>query len=907
MVEEVFESSGQGLFRGLTPVFDTSVMTERLKAVVAAVSQPGASVLLLGEPGAGKSRLAEAAAYTLEAQESPEFFVTVMSTPPVETSGIAAVFGFYFPEILEGEDGSGFLQSGSVSPQVFATRLMNAIRNRAAGREPVLVVSDVHAYGPLPAFLLEYLVRSRALRLIATAHRLTGAASRMGRDPRVQRITVGPLSLEEADLFLSRRLGVSHIATETLRRWHAATAGNSYALGVLALSCERRGVLRRNRGLAWVPRGADDAPEEFAVFAREACSEAELRTLELIAQAEPLLETPLLQLVDPGCSASLIEKGLVRTRRHPSGSIALETAHPILAAAIREHMNRARQVELSAQLFHALDADRSDSTLISTPQLLARLVVFGLDSGQDLPTAWLSQAFAFLQGGSDPRLLLRVSLELIHSSDPEEAAVVAVRAASHARLLGDHQRLQLAIAGIRDIMADPARFDELPATLKTRLRLLLVEHGFWEGSRIESVLLELQAIKDALGDSDPVSQEMVRSSRLILLAYDGRLREAALESPAPESASLINVEWVRAPARAVNALIQQQDGQLDDAIRIAEEARVLSLLGDRVPTDTVDLQGFCLFFGFWASGSREAGRQSLEELWESGSADVQAVVYLSGLVESGSALLAAQEARWRDAADQAEQLLDGLKVYDGYGLRPLLHAVHALALAALGESEFAVSELRRAHREERGVSRAVEGFRRRLMVRTMQWLRVGDPAAEALGMAEWAREQGVRLVELEALHMVALESRSLARTIESRARELATAIDQPIGDVIVSHIEKITAGVHPTDVDEPEVRLLSELGLWIPLPLSGGLSAREREVALFASLGYSSRFIAERLHLSVRTVDTHLGHVYAKLGVEDRDGLRQWFANDRQFSHRNGDAQATSEAPRGGFPGVSAA
>lgn len=200
----------------------------------------------------------------------------------------------------------------------------------------------------------------------------------------------------------------------------------------------------------------------------------------------------------------------------------------------------------------------------------------------------------------------------------------------------------------------------------------------------------------------------------------------------------------------------------------------------------------------------------------------------------------------------------------------------------------------------------MEGFRRRLMVRTMQWLRVGDPAAEALGMAEWAREHGVRLVELEALHMVALESRSLARTVESRARELAAAIDQPIGDVIVSHIEKIIAGVHPADVDEPEVRLLSELGLWIPLPLSGGLSAREREVALFASLGYSSRFIAERLHLSVRTVDTHLGHVYAKLGVEDRDGLRQWFASDRQFSHRHSDAQATSEAPRE-VPGISAA
>lgn len=906
MVEENLQSLGEGFLGGPTPVFDTSVLSERLEVVVEAISESGSSVLLLGEPGSGKLSLAEAAAYTLEAQGRPECFVTVMSAPPVETSGIAAVFGFYFPEILQSEDGGRASENETVSPQAYATRLMSAIRNQAAGREPILVVSDVHAFGPLPAYLLEQLVRSRELRIIATARRITGAASRIGRDPRVRRITIGALGLEEADRFLSRQLGVSAIAPETLRRWHKVTDGNSYALGMLAMSCERRGVLRRNRGLAWVPRGADDAPEEFAVFARESCSDDELRTLEIIAQAEPLMESALLKLVDPGCSASLIEKGLVRTRRHPSGSIALETAHPILAAAIREHMDGVRRVELCGQLFSALDEDRSHSTLIFTPQLLTRLVVFGLDSGQALPHAWLSQAFAFLKGGADPRLLVRVSLELMRSSESAEAAVAAVRAASFARLLGDHRQLEIATTGIRDIIADPARFDSLPVTLKTRLRLLLVEHDFWDGVNIDGLLLALEAIEDDLGIREPVAREMVRSSRLILLTYDGRLREAARVSPDTEPSSNINVEWVRAPARAVYALIQQQDGQLDEAIRTAEEARTLSLLGDRVATDTVDLQGFCWFFGFWASGSKEAGRQSLEELQESGNVDVQAVAYFSGLVESGSALLAVQEARWRDAADQSEQLLDGLRAYDGYGLVPLLRAILALALAALGESELAVSELNRARREQRGVSRAVEGFRRRLIVRTMQWLRIGDPLAEAQELSAWARAQGVRLVELEALHIVAMESRALARTVISRARIIATEIDQAIGGVIVSHIEKIVAGVNPADVGEPEVRILSELGLWIPLPLNSGLSAREREVALYASLGYSSRFIAERLHLSVRTVDTHLGHVYAKVGVEDRDGLRQWFANDRQLSLGDGDTRPIKE-PRQEIPGISAA
>ncbi|MEU9134204.1 LuxR family transcriptional regulator [Kitasatospora sp. NPDC048540] len=51
------------------------------------------------------------------------------------------------------------------------------------------------------------------------------------------------------------------------------------------------------------------------------------------------------------------------------------------------------------------------------------------------------------------------------------------------------------------------------------------------------------------------------------------------------------------------------------------------------------------------------------------------------------------------------------------------------------------------------------------------------------------------------------------------------------------------------------------------------LSAREREVAELAAAGLPSRLIAERLVLSPRTVDTHLGSAYRKLGVGSRLAL----------------------------------
>jgi len=53
------------------------------------------------------------------------------------------------------------------------------------------------------------------------------------------------------------------------------------------------------------------------------------------------------------------------------------------------------------------------------------------------------------------------------------------------------------------------------------------------------------------------------------------------------------------------------------------------------------------------------------------------------------------------------------------------------------------------------------------------------------------------------------------------------------------------------------------------------LSGREREIVMLAAQGLTSKDIAERLYLSVRTVNNHLQHAYTKLGVNGRAGLAQ--------------------------------
>lgn len=60
-------------------------------------------------------------------------------------------------------------------------------------------------------------------------------------------------------------------------------------------------------------------------------------------------------------------------------------------------------------------------------------------------------------------------------------------------------------------------------------------------------------------------------------------------------------------------------------------------------------------------------------------------------------------------------------------------------------------------------------------------------------------------------------------------------------------------------------------------PGSFGLSGREAEIAQFVCQGLTNRLIAERLFLSVRTVDSHVARVLAKVGVTSRVALLAMF------------------------------
>jgi len=57
------------------------------------------------------------------------------------------------------------------------------------------------------------------------------------------------------------------------------------------------------------------------------------------------------------------------------------------------------------------------------------------------------------------------------------------------------------------------------------------------------------------------------------------------------------------------------------------------------------------------------------------------------------------------------------------------------------------------------------------------------------------------------------------------------------------------------------------------------LTSRQRQIAALVAEGLSNREIAERLVISKRTVDTHIDHIFGRLGVSSRMQLAAWLAS----------------------------
>ena len=123
-----------------------------------------------------------------------------------------------------------------------------------------------------------------------------------------------------------------------------------------------------------------------------------------------------------------------------------------------------------------------------------------------------------------------------------------------------------------------------------------------------------------------------------------------------------------------------------------------------------------------------------------------------------------------------------------------------------------------------------------------------------------------------------LESRYAMRLLQDHPESVGYLLKERVSDVavLVDALRRITDGecvLDPTIVKRLVTRPRE------PGPLSE-LTEREREVLGLIAEGHSNQAISARLFLSQKTVETHLGRIYDKVGVRSRAALATILAAD---------------------------
>ncbi|MFB9368576.1 helix-turn-helix transcriptional regulator [Kitasatospora albolonga] len=497
--------------------------------------------------------------------------------------------------------------------------------------------------------------------------------------------------------------------------------------------------------------------------------------------------------------------------------------------------------------------------------------------GPGLPSRLLPRAYALCAAAErllcryqEAEAIARTGMALLPRPLPAVLSVEATELVYEYGLVhvlrGTHDR-------IRPLLREAARSrTEAGPAASTALRVLIAFCDVFSGdtARGAAEVARCAALVDALPDGvaghTPDTLTLLGCAELYLERFPDARRHLLRGLDAATGGAQ---KHIRAHQLLGLTMIDQWAGRLGAAQRRAAEAEELARAvgAPDVVTLATAMRAMTLV---WSRGQEHAG-----EAVALAARAVDTVALGRGWwATSAISLLAHAQLLGGDAAGCLRTLLDG---GGGAGLpdvqpafRPSLLALMALAALADGDAEHAGQLLADA-----------EADAERLGL-PLQWACVHRAAAQLCS----ARGEHTRSLELFERAAEGFRTGGLpvqyawtliaAAPVTAAVRgpaaalglvERAEALARPCGAALV--LEK--AGrlrAHLTAVPGPHPAAAPG-----PPTVRSPLSDREREVADLAAAGLRSRQIAERLFLSHRTVESHLGNAYRKLGVSSRTAL----------------------------------
>jgi DNA-binding CsgD family transcriptional regulator len=242
----------------------------------------------------------------------------------------------------------------------------------------------------------------------------------------------------------------------------------------------------------------------------------------------------------------------------------------------------------------------------------------------------------------------------------------------------------------------------------------------------------------------------------------------------------------------------------------------------------------------------------------------------------GGLLFAAAQARDREVAIEAGRALEALGTHPAALFDAAISRARAWEAVAEADPERARLLLRDASAEARSRGALLDGS---AALHDLVRLGRADEVAERLGqLAEVGQGAYLRILADNAAAHARGDPHALGDAAE---RFAALGFNLRAAESAMAASEA-SARAHDQRGAAQWARRAAELAARCEAPATPDLVARagpvpltnrEREIAQLAADGLPSRVIAERLFVSVRTVDNHLARVYTKLGVAGRAEL----------------------------------
>ena len=868
-----------------------------LAQIAASIDDPECGgIVIIGAAGVGKTRLA---AHTLEMANGRGMASSAVRATRSGSGIPFAALAPLLPELdLPIDATAGLLQDAA-----------RAIDERRADGRFVLMVDDAQELDDASVALLDHLVSVGSVFVVLTVRRdqTDVTAAEIWQHHRIVRVDLEPLADAEVRALATIALG-GPLEGLTMQTLIATSGGNALFLRELidgglesgALT-DQFGLWRLDGPLLGSSRLQDIIGQRLAGLPAD-----QLEALELVALGDPL-ELSLLSSLVPIETIELLEgRGVIEAARpglDDQAELEVRLAHPLYGEAVRANLSPLRRTRLCRAL-----ADAGDQSSSGRPAEVLRVAVWRLDGGGSVrPESMILAATAAFRsedhdlaarlaragwnagGGVEAAHLLGQSLDKSGrlseadrvlstawseaSTDREWTSLAVARASVLFRGLGRAEDADAVVADALRHVTDVACRRELDAL---RANNLLFTGAVARALDVARPLLDIPAGEQAgdpafaqasldtgtalalagrtaegilhcdtalsarvdLDDEDQLSAVGVYVvARCLALGEAGDLSEAAATAEAGYS---LSVERANPDGQAwfasVLGRVCMVQGRLETAARMFRE--VAALFGELGhPGQRWGLGGLALAAG--QMGDQAVGEAAVAEL---DALDPSPIRLMDVEIHRGRAWVALTRG---DLTEARAQLWQGVELAESWGQYAIgTGALHDLVRLDSGPDAVRRLEAFAEHADGRLVAT-------RLRHATAVDTRDADLAAAVSNEFEGF---GALLFAAEAasLERRLADADGMKRRASAAGARVSALIDRCEGPR--------TPGLDgPTEADR--------------------LSPREREVALRAAAGSTSREIADDLFLSVRTVDNHLQRVYTKLGVTGRGELADALRN----------------------------